>query len=65
MSMFGPKPGVWWLRSVEDPRWNQSGETPSLSCTSEMPPEAVEALGKLKEQLGDPPDDLEFGGMKD
>jgi hypothetical protein len=27
MSMFGPKPGSWWLYPKTDPRWNVVGNT--------------------------------------
>lgn len=64
MSAFGPKPGVWWFSSKSDSRWDENGRTESLSAMY-MPNEAKKALERLKKQLGEPPLDLEFGGMKD
>jgi len=62
MSMFGPKMGGWWLRSKKDPRWNSDGRgyIGGLQCY-----EADKKIEELKQCLGDPPDDLEMGAMKD
>ena len=63
--MFGPKPGTWWFSSKKDPRWDANGHTDALLFSAGLPKEAKEALEKLQESYGEPPDDLEFGGMKD
>lgn len=62
-SMFGPKPGSWWLSSKSDPRWDCSGrdDVGGFQC----PPEATAALEAKKAELGEPPHDLEYGYMKD
>jgi hypothetical protein len=54
--------GSWWLRSKTDPRWNSDGRglVGGFQCG-----EASAMIEKLKEILGDPPKDLEMGGMKD
>lgn len=63
--MFGPREGSWWYRSLSDPRWNVDGRSESISVTGGPPAEAREALAKLEQALGAPPDDLEYGCMKD
>jgi len=56
--------GTWWLRCVSDPRWDCSGDSEFVGGFTK--PEECEAkLKKLKEKLGDPPEDLEWGYMKD
>jgi hypothetical protein len=62
-SMFGPKPGSWWLSSKSDPRWNCNGrdKVGGFQC----PPDAQAAIERLKKTLGEPPSDLEYGYMKD
>ena len=55
--------GTWWLNSKSDPRWNTSGETDVGGFV--MPSECKEKLEELKKKLGDPPEDLEWGYMKD
>jgi hypothetical protein len=64
MSMFGPKEGSWWMRSKKDPRWNCDGRG-LLLFSAGIPDEAKEKIEELKKKYGEPPDDLEFGGMKD
>lgn len=56
--------GVWWYSSKKDPRWDVSGTVDIMSVFSD-PPEAKEALERKKKELGEPPDDLEYGCMKD
>jgi len=56
--------GSWWLRSPSDERWNRNGKTRSCGGFS-MPQECKEKLEELKEELGEPPADLEYGYMKD
>lgn len=63
-SMFGPKPGTWWLSSKSDPRWDCSGRdrVGGFMC----PSDARAAIEAKKEELGcEPPEDLEYGYMKD
>ncbi len=56
--------GTWWLSSKKDPRWNCSGTGKVGDFT--MNPEATKALEEKKKELGNtPPDDLEWGYMKD
>jgi len=55
--------GTWWIASEKDPRWNKSGKG-YVGCFS-RPQEAVEAVEELKALYGPPPDDLEWGYMKD
>jgi hypothetical protein len=58
------RPGGWWLDSKIDPRWNCNGSTKSCGGFV-MPTECELKIEQLKEQLGEPPDDLEYGYMKD
>ena len=56
--------GSWWLSSKSDPRWDCQGRdvVGGLVC----PPAATEAMEKKKKELGEePPEDLEYGYMKD
>lgn len=62
--MFGPARGSWWLYSKTDSRWDCSGNTDSCGGFV-MPDECKARLEFLKEQFGEPPDDLEYGYMKD
>jgi len=58
------KQGSWWLKSVSDSRWNCSGSG-GVGMFS-IPSDATKAINKLKEKLGEePPEDLEYGYMKD
>jgi hypothetical protein len=65
MGIFGGKSGSVWFESKSDPRWKWSGRAESITFTSGPPREAQEALERLKAEYGEPPDDLEWGGMKD
>lgn len=56
-------PGTWWFKSKSDPRWNTSGHA-SVGMFS-MTPDAKAALEVKKAELGEPPEDLEWGYMKD
>jgi len=58
------KPGTWWLASQTDPRWNCSGHAPLVGAFA-RPPECDEMIAQLTQQLGEPPDDLEWRYMKD
>lgn len=60
---MGIRNGTWWLASKKDPRWNKSGK--ALVGGLMMPEACKQALEALKVQLGEPPDDLEHGYMKD
>lgn len=58
------KEGSWWLNSDKDPRWNCSGR--GYVGGFECPSEAKSEIERLKKELNEePPDDLEFGYMKD
>ncbi len=62
MSMFGPKPGVWWIKSKTDPRWDCHGEAAVGGFA--IPREAQDKLEELKKTLGEPPEDTEWGYEK-
>jgi hypothetical protein len=57
------KEGCWWLCSKEDPRWNCKGR--DYVGGFELSTDQKEAFEKKKKELGEPPDDLEWGYMKD
>ena len=63
--MFGPRPGTAGFASKKDPRWNRSVRLPNLVVTADWPPEVKQLLDRLKQELGEPPDDLEYWCMKD
>lgn len=64
--IFGPKPGVWWVQSKSDPRWNGGGRADAFLVSSGGPNEIQEHISKRERELGEPPpDDLEYGAMKD
>jgi len=63
--MFGPKPGSWTVSSESDPRWNGSGRTEAMLFSAGLPQEVKDYIAEKTEELGDPPDDLEWFGMKD
>lgn len=63
--MFKPKAGSWYLSSKTDERWNHSGRTTVLLFSGGPPEEVKSKIEELKNKLGDPPADLEWGGMKD
>ena len=57
------KHGVWWFKSKSKPEWNISGEgyvNALFVCQ-----EAKTKLEELKEKLGESPEDLTYGFMKD
>ena len=56
--------GSWWLRSRSDPRWNSNGRSACVSGFS-MPTECKAKIEELKGIIGNPPEDLEYGYMKD
>ena len=53
--------GSVWLKSESDPRWNWSGEG---TVSMFYHPELDAKVEELTKQYGNPPSDLEFGGMK-
>lgn len=56
--------GSWWLTSETDSRWNKNGR--GFVGGFEVPKDAKEYIEEMKKKLNcDPPDDLEFGYMKD
>lgn len=55
--------GTWWIASKTDPRWKASGRGEVGMFAK--PPEVDTKIAELKVTLGDPPDDLEWGYMKD
>jgi hypothetical protein len=57
------RPGSWTLESKTDPRWNCSGNSPSVGMFA-LPQEAKDKLDELTKQFGEPPEDLEWGYTK-
>jgi hypothetical protein len=58
------KQGTWWIKSKSDPRWNGSGRDDVGGFV--INEKAQEHIDKLKKKLGEePPEDLEYGCMKD
>lgn len=57
------KQGTWNLSSESDPRWNCSGR--GLVGMFTMPNEMLEAIERLKKELGVPPEDLAWSYAKD
>jgi len=57
------RPGTWWIASKKDPRWSAHGQGDVGMFAT--PTEAKAKLAELTKIYGDPPDDLEFGYMKD
>ena len=64
MGMFGPREGSWWLNCPSDPRWNCGGRSLNVGGFA-VPAETTAKIEELKKTLGEPPEDLEFGYMKD
>ncbi len=58
------RPGGWWLKSAKDPRWNDNGRSDAVGGFV-IPEECEKRFEEMKKQFGDPPDDLEWGYMKD
>ena len=57
--------GSWWLHSETDSRWNRQGRSSAVGGFV-MPQEATNAIEEMKKEFNeDPPDDLEYGYMKD
>lgn len=55
--------GTWYIRSESDERWNASGRAHVGGFM--MPPEIEKKLEELKKKYGNPPQDCEWGYMKD
>jgi len=56
--------GSWWLNSPSDSRWNDQGRCHVGGLT--LPADAQTSIDKNKKLLGiEPPEDLEWGYMKD
>jgi hypothetical protein len=62
--LCGISSGSWWLSSKKDPRWDTSGRSDFMSVFS-MDPKAKQHIEDMKKTLGEPPDDLSYGCMKD
>ena len=60
----GPRMGSWSVSSKKDPRWNATGRAMGLVCCG-GPPEIQEWIEACKKKFGKPPDDLQYGFMKD
>ncbi len=56
--------GSWWVTSASDPRWNGSGRSDHVGMFA-TPGEATAHVERKRQELGEPPDDLEWGYMKD
>jgi hypothetical protein len=56
-------PGTWWLKSKLDPRWNAHGI--GIVGGLVRPKEVDQKLTELTLKFGSPPQDLEWGYMKD
>jgi len=58
------KEGTWWLKSKSDPRWDNKGRgSVGMLC---IPLEAEKVIEEKKVELKEePPEDLEYGYMKD
>lgn len=64
MGIFSPvREGSWWLHSEKDPRWNCTGRAGVGGFV--IPQECKNKIEQLKQTLGEPPDDLKWGYMKD
>lgn len=64
MSLLGPRSGSWYVNSKIDPRWNGNGDSDSVGGFS-IPTKAQAHIDAKKKELGDLPEDLEWGYMKD
>ena len=61
----GPfRPGIWWIESKKDTRWNTKG-TARFVGGDQMPKECKEVYEELKKLYGDPPNDLDWGYLRD
>ena len=65
MSIFGDKSGSYWVHSDIDPRWNKSFRTDNLVFSNGIPEAGKQWIENCKEQFGNKPSDLSWGGIKD
>lgn len=63
--MFGSHPGVWYTLCKSDPRWDFNVYCEVVSVFGGPPKEFEDKITKLTEMYGKPPEDLEYGCMKD
>lgn len=64
MALIRPiREGSWWIYSKKDSKWNRSGR--GFVGGLMKPDEVDKVVEELKKELGEPPDDLEWGYMKD
>ena len=54
--------GSWWVHSKKDARWNATGR--DIVGGKTMPEKCREKIDELKKELGEPPNDLEWGYIK-
>jgi hypothetical protein len=59
------KPGYCSLSSKKDDRWNVEVRCENIVFRSGLPDELKKKYEELKKKLGDPPNDLRWGGIKD
>lgn len=59
---FHSNSGVLYIFSKSDERWCVSIKTKHVTMTSSW---FQEIVAELTEKYGDPPEDLEYGGVKD
>jgi hypothetical protein len=64
MTGLGSVLGKWWIRSESDPRWNREGRG-EVGGLYKRPPAVDRTIKLLRQELGDPPNDLEWGYEKD
>jgi len=60
---LGPKMGVWYVTSEQDPRWNKTGHACGLICTG-GPQEMWDWIKECKSKYGSTPDDCVYGFHK-
>jgi hypothetical protein len=53
-------PGTWWLRSVQDPRWDCAERSVAVGGVDVLP-ECSARIEELRRDFGPPPDDLQWG----
>lgn len=55
--------GCWWIRSGKDHRWNRDGQGEFNIFSAERM--MLDLIAEMQKTLGELPDDLEIGFMKD
>ena len=63
MSMFDHK-RTWYMSSKTDPKWNASGHSDYVGGF-DIPIDCKNKIEFLKKSMGEPPEDLIWGYMKD